>query len=108
MGAADWRNSLQRRRLVRHHLGCRQQQSPPPCPLHLSRRLQNSHETNLVILSYSISNIIGYGINNCSVHRLFLIVTQLSTLLVADFKARQTQEPALISTNPAPPRYRLG
>lgn len=59
MGTADWRNSLQRRWLVRHHLGRRQQQSPPPCPLHLPRRLQNPHETNLVIPSSSISSVKG-------------------------------------------------
>lgn len=83
MGTADWWNSLQRRRLVRHHLGCRQQQSPPSCPLHLPRRLQNPHETNLVILSHSMSSIIGcnsgfissYRLNNCHVQPVFLILT---------------------------------
>lgn len=48
MGAANRRDSLQRCGLLCHHLGCRQQQSPPPCPLHLSRWFQNPHETNMV------------------------------------------------------------
>lgn len=54
MGASYWRDSLQRCRLVCHHLGCRQQQSSPPCSFHLPGWLQNPHETNMVIIYYRI------------------------------------------------------
>lgn len=52
MGAADRRDSLQRRGLLRHYLGRWQQQSSPSCPLHLPGWLQNSHETNMVSMDH--------------------------------------------------------
>lgn len=52
MGTADRRDSLQRRGLLCHHLGCWQQQSSPSCSLHLPRWLQNPHEANMVIVDH--------------------------------------------------------
>lgn len=68
MGTADWRDSLQRRGLLRHHLGRWQQQSSPPCPLHLPGRFQNPHETNMVSMDYILS-----AITHFTLHLIFFL-----------------------------------
>lgn len=61
MGTSDRRDSLQRRRLLGHHLGCWQQQSSPSCPLHLPRWLQNPHETNMVSVDHILCLVASFS-----------------------------------------------